>query len=66
MTFDSLIEFNAHIASERPSWRPNEESIYSDSYGLISQIVSKHGEMAVVALFAIAQECIKDPECVAD
>lgn len=62
MNFDSLIEFNSFIASERPGWSQDREKLYSDSYNKIAGIVSSSGEMAIVALFAIAQDCIKDQD----
>ena len=66
MNFDSIIEYNAFVASERPQWAESMEQKYSDSYNQIASIISAQGEMAVVALFAIAQESIKDHDVVAD
>lgn len=61
-TFDSLIEFNAHVQSERVGWHPTVESEYTESYSSIAAIISKYGEMAVVALLALAQDCIVNPD----
>ena len=66
MNFDSLIDYNAFIVSERPGWSAEVEDSYQQSYNAITAIVSHSGEMAVVALFAVAQDCIIDTDIKGD
>ena len=58
MTFDSLIDFNAFIDTERIAWDADTEAKYIAAYNNIAAIVSGDREMAIVALFAVAQDCI--------
>lgn len=62
MNFDSIPEFNKYPQSERPTWSLEMEADYVASREAIAKAISDFGDMGIVALFSVAEDCICVPD----